>query len=150
VGKVALLTSVAAKTAGEARGWTLSNLELQKLLYIAHMIHLGREQAPLVNETFEAWDYGPVLPSLYRQAKMFGKHPVKDIFYAEVAPVSSPEGKTIRDVAEFLASKPAAELIAITHWSKGAWAKHYQKGVRNIRIPNPDILQEYQDRMRGT
>jgi len=33
--------SAAAKRMCERSGWTLSNLELQKLLYIAHMFHLG-------------------------------------------------------------------------------------------------------------
>jgi uncharacterized phage-associated protein len=147
---VTLSTPTAAKAAGEARDWTLSNLELQKLLYVAHMIYLGRSGEPLVMELFEAWDYGPVLPTLYHQIKMFGKNPVKDVFYFRDPDPASDEVKTIREVAEFLAPKPVSELISITHWPKGAWAKHYQRGAQNVVIPNEDILQEYRDRSFGT
>ena len=57
-------------------GWSLSNLELQKILYVGQMLYLGRYNEPLVNEVFEAWDYGPVLPTIYHSAKMFGRSPV--------------------------------------------------------------------------
>ena len=54
----------AGKRLGKHSGWTLSNLAMQKLLYIAHMYHLGMYDAtPLVTGHFEAWDYGPVHPT---------------------------------------------------------------------------------------
>ena len=34
--------------------WGLTNLALQKILYIAHMFHLGRTDEPLIPEQFEA------------------------------------------------------------------------------------------------
>ena len=49
----------AAKHIGARSHWSLSNLKMQKLLYIAHMFHLGIYNKPLVCEFFEAWDYGP-------------------------------------------------------------------------------------------
>ena len=42
----------AAKTFCELRDWKISNLELQKLLYIAQMLHLGRYGTPLISERF--------------------------------------------------------------------------------------------------
>mgnify|MGYP006283548483 CR=1 FL=1 len=70
----------AAKRLAARSGWTLSNLELQKILYLAHMVHLGRtDGAPLVHGLFEAWDYGPVHPDLYHRVKIFGSSPVKNI-----------------------------------------------------------------------
>ncbi|WP_158922985.1 type II toxin-antitoxin system antitoxin SocA domain-containing protein [Acidisphaera sp. S103] len=77
---MAISTASAAATACKLRNRQLSNLALQKVLYIAHMVHLGRCKDPLVDERFQAWDYGPVLPSLYRPVRMFGSEPVRDIF----------------------------------------------------------------------
>ena len=39
----------AARTLGAASGWTLSNLAMQKTLYIAQMIHLTSHGRPLSN-----------------------------------------------------------------------------------------------------
>jgi uncharacterized phage-associated protein len=51
---MAVSVASAAKRLCEKTGWTLSNLELQKILYIAHMFHLGETGQPLVPGHFEA------------------------------------------------------------------------------------------------
>ena len=57
-----------AKRLGEQSDWSLSNLAMQKLSYIAHMVHLASfDGEPLVFGNFEAWDLGPVHPQLYTQ-----------------------------------------------------------------------------------
>ena len=64
---------VAAKAVCELTDWKASNLEIHKKLYIAYMVLLGRSDgsARLVDEAFQAWDYGPVLPTLYHHLKAF-------------------------------------------------------------------------------
>ena len=138
----------AAKLVGDASSWTLTNLSIQKLLYIAHMVFLGENDGqPLINESFEAWDYGPVVPQLYHRIKIFGNEPVKDVFYsATEIDNSSIESKTIKRAVSSLAKTSAGELVSITHRSDGAWAKHYVQGIHGIRIPNSDILEEYRKR----
>ena len=43
-------------------GKSISNMKLQKLLYLAQGIHLALENgAPLFEDTIEAWKYGPVV-----------------------------------------------------------------------------------------
>jgi uncharacterized phage-associated protein len=145
---VSVKAASAAKYLCGLSNWRLSNLELQKMLYIAHMVFLGQNNgAPLVDEVFEAWDYGPVIPELYHQVKMFGNAPVKDVFYSANPIDDRPEAALLKDAWQALAPKRAGELVAITHWDHGAWAKHYNKGLRGRRIPNEDILAEYRARM---
>ena len=58
-----------------SRGYSVSPLKLQKLLYYQqawHMVIFGRG-ASLFNETPEAWVNGPVYPGIYREYK--GKVP---------------------------------------------------------------------------
>lgn len=50
----------------------LTNLKLQKLVYLAQGFNLGLHGKPLFNEEIEAWDYGPVVPSLYNEFKKYG------------------------------------------------------------------------------
>ena len=133
----------AAKYMGKLSNWSLSNLEMQKLLYIAHMFHLGDHNNPLVHGNFEAWDLGPVHPVLYHQAKVFGARPVENIFRSVSSLKDGTERNMLDETIKELEDLTGPDLVAITHWEKGAWAKNYKPGVRNIIIPNTDILDEY-------
>ncbi len=135
----------AAKYLCKKTSWSLSNLKMQKILYVAHMYHLGNYDSPLVYNLFEAWDYGPVHPELYHYVKVFGADPVKNIFHSiqDLVEGSEAEQKILNAAAEQLADISSARLIATTHREDGAWAKHYIPGAKGIAIPNEDILQEY-------
>jgi len=50
-------------------GDLISNLKLQKLLYYAQAWHLVNFDVPLFGDSIEAWDFGPVIPNVYRQYK---------------------------------------------------------------------------------
>lgn len=142
-------TRSAARTLGHFSGWSASNLGLQKALYLAHMYHLGTTGRPLIDEKFEAWDYGPVAPSLYRAARGFGASPVQDIFLdAPYAAEGSSELRSLQDAARLLASHTPARLVAITHWEKGAWASCYRPGVQHVSIPDEAILGEFRKRFQ--
>jgi len=133
----------AAKRVAERSGWSLSNLELQKILYLAHMFHLGRTGEPLVYGNFEAWDYGPVHPTLYHHAKMFGSSPVENIFHSVPAIPDGPEAEILDEATQGLSGASPGRLVAATHRIGGAWEKNYVPGTRNVIIPNADILGEY-------
>lgn len=60
----------------EEAGDALSNLKLQKLVYYAQGFSLALTGKPLFNETIEAWQHGPVVPSLYRSLKKHGSEPI--------------------------------------------------------------------------
>lgn len=140
----------AAKTVCELRDWNVSNLELQKVLYIAHMFHLGRTGQPLVAEGFEAWDYGPVAPELYHHVKGFGSGPVRNVFHwIDGVPVDAPEYAVLNEVADAARKASASKLVAITHAKDGAWAAYYLPGFRGISIPDDSIAEEYNKRDRA-
>jgi uncharacterized phage-associated protein len=51
----------------------VDNLKLQKLLYYSQAVRLVLNSgAPLFPEPIEAWDYGPVVPSVYHEYKSYG------------------------------------------------------------------------------
>ncbi|GAB5496328.1 MAG: hypothetical protein Phyf2KO_14080 [Phycisphaerales bacterium] len=58
------------KIADEA-GKTITPMKLQKLVYFAHGWKLGITGEPLIREDIEAWQYGPVVRSLYHEFKEF-------------------------------------------------------------------------------
>lgn len=139
----------AAKRLCERSGWRLSNLEVQKLVYLAHMFCLGRTGSPLVDGHFEAWEYGPVHPDLYHRVKVFGSDPVQNVFHTVRGLDSeSTEARVLDEIGDSLAGCPSGRLVAITHWDRGAWARNYRPGARFIVIPNDDIKDEYMERER--
>jgi uncharacterized phage-associated protein len=137
----------AAKRLCSQSNWTLTNLKLQKLLYIANMVHLGEEGRPLIDGSFEAWDYGPVVPEVYRQVKAFGSDPIANIFRLIPDLPEGTERAALDDTLHSLGTETAGKLVAITHWEKGAWAAHYTPGQRGILIPNVAIANEFSSRM---
>ena len=47
-----------AKKICEAGNWEITNLQLQKMLYIAQVFHLGQYKHHLFRAKFEAWATG--------------------------------------------------------------------------------------------
>lgn len=139
----------AARHLCERGGWGLTNLKLQKILYLAHMIHLGEKHAPLINERFEAWDYGPVAPDLYRQVKAFGSAPIRNVFHGFTAPQDAEVLNSLNEVQDQVGHLTAGQLVQITHRPGGAWDTHYIPGAMGVRIPNEAILLEYQERLQA-
>ncbi|MGL5446458.1 MAG: Panacea domain-containing protein [Rhabdaerophilum sp.] len=134
----------AAKQLGETSSWSLTNLEMQKILYLAHMFHLGRTNGePLVFGHFEAWDYGPVHPDLYHRLKIFGRSAVQDVFYDAVSLKAGAERDIINEAYEQLGHIGAGRLVSATHRPNGAWHTNYVVGSKGCLIQNSEILQEF-------
>jgi len=143
---VAVSVLAVARRMGERSGWRLSNLALQKLCYIAHMMHLGQYDKPLVFGQFEAWDLGPVHPQLYRALRHFGSSYVREDAFSPIQPVRAERASALVDETVEKLGDNTARLLAITHWENGAWAKNYIPGVKNIPIPNEHIIEEFMER----
>ena len=147
---MAIAAFTAARTLCELSGWSISNLHLQKMLYFAHMVYIGRNnKEPLIREAFEAWDYGPVIPVLYHEVKGYGANPIRRGLYNEERIFGSPEEAILKEAWENLSKKSVAQLIHATHWENGAWQKNFKRSVRGITIPNEDIFEEYKKRTSG-
>lgn len=138
----------AAKRLCELSGWNLTNLEIQKILYIAQMLHLGKHGAdnPLISDTFEAWDFGPVVPAVYHKLKIFGAEKVSNVFRRVGDLKDENAGEALHQTFEAIRSASASQLVAFTHDEIGAWAHYYEPNVKGTVIPNKAIAREYHDR----
>ena len=139
----------AAKRVGQRSEWSLDHLDLQKILYLAHMFYLGTTHTPLFISHFNAWKYGPISPTLYYRIKMFGSDSVTNVF-SDVPTISDSNVTYILDRAyDILGNLGSGKLVAATQRHDGAWAKNYVPGGKetgyldNI-IPNDDIFDEFQ------
>ena len=133
-----------AKHLCQYSGWTLANLQIQKMLYLAQMGYMAENNGtPLVAAHFEAWDNGPIIPDLYHKLKAFGASPVRDVFLgARKFRDGDPRSRLLESIYDSLNLLRPATLIELTQWEQGAWAKNYFPGVKGIKIPNDDIIAE--------
>ena len=56
---------------GNDRDYGVSNLKLQKILYFIQTYFLIQTNSPCFKEPIEAWDFGPIVPAVYKQYKMY-------------------------------------------------------------------------------
>ena len=135
-----------AKELCKARNWQVSNLELQKMLYIAQVLHLGIYGHHLFRGTFEAWDYGPVIPDVYHKFKIFGNKPVEEWAFPKISEkCDEDETKFIEFTSKALSELKAYQLVDLTHRKGTAWEKSYIPSAKNTYISEEDMKKEYED-----
>lgn len=54
----------------------LTNLKIQKLIYYAQGFHLAIFDNELYQDEIEAWQHGPVCPTIYHDLKQFGSNTI--------------------------------------------------------------------------
>ena len=57
----------------------ITQIKLQKLIYFAHGFYLAIREKPLVKEKIEAWQFGPVITSVYHKFKDWGSNPIDEV-----------------------------------------------------------------------
>jgi len=154
----------------ESEGRAITPLQLTKLVYLAHGWHLGLTGKPLLDESPEAWQYGPVLPSVYHEFKSFGNEPITrrasemDWSNFEEKEISLPTDPSLEPLRNFLRSiwriygkRTGGELSTITHLPGTPWYKTWfelgGKDRRGAVISNDLIRQHYielKERNAGT
>lgn len=131
----------------EERGYSVSNLKLQKLVYIAHGFYLGFYKEPLSNARAEAWQYGPVFPSLYQNLKRYGKGRVVDhVPTYDKIDKNSLEADFIKSVWQAYGNLSAVALVARTHKPGTPWEKIWkEKGERGATISDTIIREHFEE-----
>lgn len=137
----------------KARGDKISPMKLQKLVYYAHGWFAGYTGKPLINESVEAWQYGPVIPSLYREFKCFGSGEIGAKACAmegfEFVEVPSPEDEGMRkfltSVWESYGKYTGIALSEMTHAAGSPWDETWKanQGVRGVDIPFDAIASHF-------
>lgn len=135
-------TFMAAKTIAELCNFKLSNLKMQKILFLSHMLYLGMAHKKLIDGNFEARDIGVIHKDVYDRFKFYGNMDIQNIFNVESFEESTLEYKSIKIVVDKTKNCKLSKLIALTQNKNGAWYNNYIPNVFN-KIPDSDILDEY-------
>ena len=100
-----------------------SNLHMQRLVYIAHGYHLAVLKQPLIDDVFEATQWGPMCWSLYDHVKHFGRHPITIEGFDE--PISAETVLLVTKVADLYKNYTSGDLFDLCFEKDGPCWKRY-------------------------
>jgi len=131
-----------------------TQLQLNKLVFIAHGWCLGVLKTPLIDEVVVAWKFGPVIPSLRDEFREFGSRPITckakdwiddDKYNVPELTATSEELQVLKWVWDKYGSLDAGKLINITHRKGSPWAEVTQNGteIGNNKEINNEIIKNY-------
>lgn len=146
----------------ESDGLALSPMKLQKLLYFCHAEFLTETGTPLIKQGFEAWDYGPVIPSIYREFKKFSDQritgransfdPVQATNNIATCKISIECECYIRTIFNKYKFFSAASLSHLSHMPRGPW-RHarsmFANGLNADRKITDDMIGQLHHHISG-
>lgn len=123
------------------KGTPVSNLRLQKVLYFIQAEFMVSKGSPCFGDRIEAWDLGPVVPTVYRAYKVFGASsiPVDNNVNAGSL-VAGDDSEIINGIVDQCNKFSTSALVEITH-NQEPWVKAHNSRISNEITPN--ALYEY-------
>lgn len=121
------------------KGTPVSNLELQKILYYLQVCYVKYYNQELFGEDICAWQYGPVVPTVYRIYSGYGGAPICNL-YLDADSIILDLRKKFDCIIEKLISYGPWELVDMTHKAGGPWDKIYRNGLGNRDVIPTDLL----------
>ncbi len=132
---------------GKEMGQDITNLKLQKLVYFAQGWSLALQEHPLFEEEIQAWTYGPVIPELYRVAKVYENKPINGCLSArDRIPRGSEEWNVIEEMMKALVEYTPMQLVKLSHEPQSPWAAAWEKG-KYTRISLWQMALYFRDRL---
>lgn len=104
------------------KGYNITNLRLQKILYYVQGYFLKAYDQPAFPEEIVAWPYGPVVPEAYYNYCSFGRNELclfENINY-DFSSLSSEEKRTINTIVDRCSKLSITDLVDKTH-SETPW-----------------------------
>ena len=112
-----------------------SFVRIHKLVYFAHGLHMGTHEKPLIEEQLEAWQWGPIFPSLYYS--LFGRN-IPGVMATAPSIEDEDVCSFIERLEKALRGVSTLTLSAFAHQEGSPW---YQ--VVTEKTGNKDVSVEY-------
>ena len=107
----------------------ITNLKLQKVLYFAQAYYLAKFNKPLFSDAIEAWEYGPVVPKIYRMFKHFGSNSI--IGSTNESNLKDEDKENLKKVWDAFGGYSATRLVNITH-AHSPWKEAFKSETKKI------------------
>ncbi len=142
---------------GNEEGVSISIMKALKLVYLAHAWNLGNGRGALISDSIQAWKYGPVIPSLYKEIKHYGKLAITSMIDLnsngridqEEFEVKPEDQNLIEVVWNVYKDFSGLQLSTITHAEGSPWHKIYHEKGEYAIIPNTLIEEFYKAKVEA-
>ena len=108
----------------------VTQLHVQKLMFLFEAYYMNMTDKPYLYECdFQAWNFGPVAPQLYKRFKIYGSN---SIFLTkeeleEAESIDETKKRLIKELFEAFKSFSAADLVKFTHAEGSPWKDAWDK-----------------------
>lgn len=124
----------------ESQGEIISNLKLQKILYYMQGFFIAVFDKKLFDEEFEAWQYGPVVRTMYNHFKDFGSGAITLKEGEQIVELTEEENELFKEVMLEYGQFSAIKLMNMTH-AELPWKKVFNENPQGEI--SYDLLKEY-------
>lgn len=114
----------------------ISNLQLQKILYYIQR-ELLQSGMNGFDDDIQAWQFGPVVPEVYRQYCGFGAIPIRMKYSIEITPTYA---SIIDPIIEQKRRLNPWDMVTDTHQEGKAWSLTYQEGSGSYKVIPKDLI----------
>lgn len=125
-------------------GRAVTNLDLQKLVYLIHGHYIVETGQPLTSDQFEAWQFGPVQSDLYYALRQYEDRPVTEPVKAfnpvtrqsaDIPDIEDQAFTRILDLhlARYL-SMTAGQLVTLTHRQGSPWWETVEAAKKRVNL----------------
>jgi len=128
-------------------GDLITNLRIQKLLYYAQAWYLVNYNRRLFNDPIEAWEFGPVIRSVYKKYQAHKGEPIPYKTNNKEENVFQPH--QINFLTEFFrvfSNFSATALVSLSH-SEAPWINAYEQG-QNSTINTQEMKAFYKNQYK--
>jgi len=136
----------------------ITQMKLQKMVYFAQGYNLAKRNEKLFKEEIQAWKFGPVVPIIYNDYKLYGNLPITDFdkarnAYSWLGFDSDQLGEDAKEAIDYTwkATKhlSAAQLSDWTHKTGSPWQQVYNSNDMSIPITDEVIKSYFKDFLYG-
>lgn len=108
----------------------VTQLHVQKLMFLFEAYYMNMTDEPYLYEcNYQAWNFGPVAPKLYKRFKEYGSNAIflttKELEEAES--IDDTKKKLMRELFEAFKSFSAADLVKFTHAEGSPWKEAWDE-----------------------
>ncbi len=146
--------------------YTITPLQLIKIVYISYGYTLAILDKKLFSEEIEAWQFGPVVPSIYHTFKHYKKEAVSALsteitfddnfhFIEQIFTMDKEDEnyevtiKILDKVWDSYKQYSGYELIDLTHKNNTPWSQVFKHNQHHIKLEDKEIKKYYTELLAG-
>lgn len=109
----------------------LTPLKLQKMLYFVYGLYWKQNKKQLFNESFYAWDYGPVVKTVYDQFKSYKSNTITSPSEPDwESKINDADKESLNKLIDEVGGLKATELVSMSHLTE-PWQEAYRDILNN-------------------